>query len=162
MDVDKLLKGMIDRAKINLQKDGNLAACALLMHQGALIAPVLVSWKDDQTKVDVYNQVGQQAMKLGASGVVLINDVAGRFVRPEDMKHFKKNFDTERPTAYPESLRQEMIAVAYLDLKANTIIPYYQEYKKDGKKIVWGELRTDNVVVMLAGLKEMIMDGYNS
>jgi len=163
MDVDKILRAMIDRAKKNLEADGHLSACALLMHQGALILPILLSWENDNSKVDAYNMVGQKAKEIRAVGVVLINDVASRKVMPEDMAHFRQNFDTERPTTYPEGLRQEMIAVAYLDFQADKIIPYYQEYKKKGDSIEWGDLRTDSdIVIIESGFKKMIMDGYNS
>lgn len=151
---------MITIAKKNLEDDGHLSACALLMDDQGIIAPIVVSWKDDQTKVDAYNQVGQQAKSLSASGVILINDVASRRVMSEDMKHFRQNFDTERPTTYPESLRQDMISVGYLDFQVDKIIIYYQEYKKEGESIVWGELRT-NIDIVESGFKNMIMEGFN-
>lgn len=163
MDVEETIKAMAGLARKNLEKDGNLAPVALLFQGGHIVMPILVTWDNDESKHNAYGMVGKMAKDKSADSVILINDVAMRPVKSiEDFKYMEKNYETERPTAYPESLRKEMIVIGYIDFNTFKYSAWMQEYKKEGKKRVYGELsREDNLIgampeLVIAGFKEEV------
>jgi hypothetical protein len=159
MDVEKIIEEIAGLARKNLDKDGYLTPIALLFNDGQFVMPIAITWDDDESKRNAYGMVGEEARKRSADSVILINDVAMRPVKSvEDFKYMEKNYETERPTAYPESLRKEMIVIGYIDFNTLKYSAWCQEYKKEGEQRIYGELsREDNLIGVMP---ESVIAGF--
>lgn len=159
MDIQKIIEDMARIARENLNKDNHLTPIALIFKEGALISSMIISWDTDENKQYAYRMLGEKAKELAADFVIWINDVAVRTVKsPEELEFIKKNYDTERPTAYPETLRQDMILLGYLDLKTLKDSMWIQAYNKmkDGKRVYKELIKTEN---MVSAMSQWIIEG---
>ena len=160
MDIEETIKAMAGLARKNLDKDGHLSPVALLFQGDQFVMPVIVSWDDDDSKHNAYKMVGEMARKQSADSVILINDAAMRPVKSvEDFKYIEKNYETERPTVYPESLRREMIILGHVDFSTFKYSAWMQEYKKEGEERVYGELLSEGES-LVGAMPELVIQGF--
>ena len=131
--MDKLIEGLIERAKENLKKDGYLAPVIIAMKGDKLLAPILLQFKCDNEKYATYKIIGKIAKKLAADRIILINDVALKMYDTKDSEHVMKNYNTMSPLTYPENMRQDGIFIHDLNLITEKVKPYFLRYKKQKK-----------------------------
>ena len=89
---------------------------------------------------------------------MLLNDVAMRQVEKENFKEVVKNYVTERPTAYPESMRQDAIVLQDYDFNKKTFVMYCKKYKKVGKDFKFEDVeRFENMVSQMV---KIVLKGF--
>ena len=159
MDIDNIINGISTVACKNLQNDGFLTPIAFLF-MGNDMLPIMMTWKNDDEKYAAYKAVGELACQLSADVVLLLNDVAMRYMEnKEDIKYVIENYDTERPTMYPESLRQDMICLSCIDFKTFDMSLYTQKYKKENGEVIFEKLEKANETIK-GELYNMVLSGY--
>ena len=122
-------------AKENLQKDGKVSPIAFVIKDKEILIPILLSFHNDQDKQTGYTMVGVVAQYLSADAVILINDVAMRgYKNKTEADYAMRNYLTESPLTYPESMRQDGIYFLSISFKTRKIYGYFQPYKKEGEK----------------------------
>lgn len=138
---EKLIRGLNEVAKKNLQKNGRLTPIAFLIREGKIVAPILLRIQTDEEKPDVYKSIGMIAKKFSADSVIIVQDAALKvFKTKEESKYVLENLATEKPLMYPENMRQDGIFFFVIDLKTKETNGYFQEYEKKGKDIHFHKL----------------------
>ena len=159
MDIDNIINGISTVACKNLQNDGFLTPIAFLF-MGNDMLPIMMTWRNDDEKYAAYKAVGLHACLRSVDAVLLLNDVAMRRVeKKEDLKYVIENYDTERPTMYPESMRQDVITFGYIDFKNFNISLYCQNYKKENGEVIFEELEKVNEQIV-GELYSTVISGY--
>lgn len=72
---------------------------------------------DDETKWPTFQGIGQVCSESNCHEVVIVLDCCMRKVNPEESDYINENWETERPTTYPESMRKDMIMVNTINFK---------------------------------------------
>jgi hypothetical protein len=98
-------------AKQVLIRDGYHAQMVLIFPPNNQIMPVLLNWKTDEEKWELFHKVHQLLNELHSDHYIMIMESFARTIKPEQLKYIKENYDTERPSIYPESMRMEMLVI---------------------------------------------------
>ena len=154
MDKD-MLKGFMEVAKANLQRDDSLTPVALGIKDEQLI-PIALTWGDEDSLRLAIFEAGATMRLMGVYEAVLLIDAALRVVPEEHIKYFKENLDTEAPLCYPEGLiRKECIVMYYLDFKTGGHTVTTQVYKR-----VEGKVQYEDSVDLSTGTGQDIFTTY--
>ena len=157
----KLVEKLSKTAMTNLERDGFLTPVALLIRGKHILMPIIIHYETDEDKYKNYYLVGKVAKSYSADAIILVNDAAMRgFEKLEDFQYAKKNYASESPLTYPESMRKEVIVILVIDLVSKEITGYFQQYAKEGTKFSFRRMK--NFKVNPSGLSSYIMEGYNS
>lgn len=101
-----------------------------------------LQFTDDREKAEAYIKTGVLTYLHKSEMLVLVNECAARTYDSEaEAKQAIQNYETERPTLYPESMRKELLMVVVLDFRFNTIFMQSQEYKITPDGPVFGEFQ---------------------
>lgn len=106
---------------------------------------VMTPFSSDEEKISMLNEVGKLAYENKAHQVIFVSDSFLRhYNKEEDFKTAVNNWDTERPSLYPDSMRTAAIIMYVLDFKnaKNEKLLIYP-YKIENKKIVMLEEMSD-------------------
>ena len=162
-NMKKLIEGLVPLAKQNLESHGHIATAILCFDKhNHLIAPVLMEIPgDDRAKRAMLLKFGQFCKGQKYSKVAVILDCATRHIATkEEYQHIIENYDTERPTIYPKSMRKEAIVLVGINLNDGKRVMAMQEYSKDDKKkIHYGEYTFSDDAPGL--IPDSIIQGYN-
>lgn len=151
------IENVVEIAKVNLKKFGYLTPAIIAVLENGMVNAYALSFHNDDEKKAQYLAAGKFLKKINCVRAILINDIAVREVKKEDFEHVVKNFETERPTLYPESLRKDAIFIQDYDISNNHIDTYYQEYKVSEGKYVFGDLEKkelSNKSILINWVKE--------
>lgn len=132
-----LLDQLIEAAKQNLVKDGELSPIFFLCRgEQFVMPPALMSMFDricghipdmDEAKSRNVFLIGGMARKLNADRVIMIWDAAFRTVEPANAQSTMDD-QTERPLLYPKTMRTECLIVEDIPLPSGEghtdVIPY--------------------------------------
>lgn len=134
----------LELAKENLSSDNYLMPIAILSSDNEADSPWMVGIRmdNDQEKMQAMQEVGRLAKKHNMNHVLLINDAAMRKIdSEEDYKEMEKNWDTERPTTYPEGFpgRVEVILMNHIHLQTTKLDTWVLEYARKESGIVYKE-----------------------
>jgi hypothetical protein len=97
---------------------------------------VMTPFASDEEKFSMLNEVGKLSYENKAHQVIFVSDSYLRhYNKEEDFKTAVDNWDTERPSLYPDSMRTAAILMYILDFKDSKneklfIYPYRIENKK--------------------------------
>lgn len=159
--MEKILNDFMNVAKQNLEKDGYLMPVAFLVRNFEVIGILGLTFQDEEEKEIQYIGLGNLAKKNIADGIIVINDVAMRMLKnptPDEI-HAAIYDPTERPLSYPESMRQEAIALIYHNLVTSENQIMLQIYKKNGDIIEYGEFQT-GATHIAGNIGDNIQKGY--
>jgi len=114
----------------------------------------------------------QELYKIGillahtSCNVILITDSYMKYVEPENVKYVEKNWDTEKPSLYPESMRKEsliLMRITFDKAGGYKCLMWVYPYKKVDKKIVFEPKIIENDPKELGGaFIEALIQGYKS
>ena len=138
LDVDWIKKA----AKQNLMNDGHILALVFIeTAKGILVYPT--PFADDEEKVKMLSAAAYIAKQENATNIVFISEVSCRTVVGKEAADFvRENYDTERPSAYPKSMRTEAIFIGHTDCVNNTCDVCLIPYDKCADGYVFGEEET--------------------
>jgi len=106
---------------------------------------VMTPFSDDEEKVSMLSKVGKLAYEKGASQLIFVSDTYLKtYSNEKDLNTAMENWETERPSLYPDSMRTSAILMYILDFKdaGNEKILVYR-YKVVDKKVVQLEPMND-------------------
>lgn len=121
--------------------------------------PIPLMFNDETEKISVLLDVGAACWFEDIVDVVTIFSGCGRKV--DDLKKFKENYDTERPSLYPESMREEYFVLTYIDLIDEDFKTMFCKYKKNEGKIIFDELIFMDSKDVMSGVVEFVIHGWN-
>lgn len=164
-EIDELVVFLCKGAKKILEEKGKLAPVGFVITKEKKIIPCALPFRNDIEKSAIYLALGVAVRKFSGSRVIMINDVAMRKIDPKDMEEFKKNYTTEQPLTYPESMRQDGIFLQDMNMETGRIEGYFMRYKnlKDAPRCYYDlEHINKNKDSMGGGIPGRITEGYNS
>lgn len=125
--------------------------------------PLMLYYKDEEEFKKICKSSGGYCNKKDADGVILVMSSKTRKmekISQEELDYFLENYETERPSMYPDSMVQQNLTVIYMDFISDSVLSLVSEYKKvDGKFVFSEPYLLDNVVLVVPSL-ELIKDGY--
>lgn len=142
----------------------------VVKHEGDFMPVVFVEGKKpavmgcpftDKTKVPIFMAIGNAARDFEATTLYVVTDSYIRIIdaTKEDAKWIQKNWDIEKPSMYPESMRQSCLAISQINLDGSEGQLYTISYRvSEEKEIVITEEK-----VMGGGeglVKDSILKGY--
>jgi len=150
-------------AKENLKKDGKLAPIAFVIKNTQMIAPILLDFRASQEKYKSCKYAGAIAKYLNADAVILVSDVAMKEYKSKEEADFAvRNYSTESPLSYPESMRVDGIFLLVIDLETKKIEGYMQLYEKKGDNYTFKNLEDFSGVTGIGGMiQESVIEGYD-
>jgi len=165
MEGIEIMEGYVEVGKIlelaeqNVRHDGFLVPVAFGFSAEQTYVFQIV-FKNDEEKFQQYFALGTCLKKAGCFRFVLLNDVAMRQVEKEKFKEVVENYVTERPTTYPESMRQEAIILQDYDLVKKTFVMYCKRYKKVGKDFKFEEIERFEEIV--SEMVRVVIEGFEN
>lgn len=118
-DINKMLDRFVNHAfsivEQNLAKDCNVtkvtSAAMGIRESNDNDFLVMLPWKDDETKVQMLNELGMLCYEEKLKSIAVLNDAI--------MKQYdhKEVCETEKPITYPPSMRIDCIMLCYIDFK---------------------------------------------
>jgi hypothetical protein len=117
---------------------------------------------DDDTKVTIFKGIGAIARQRKATELFLVTDSWIRIIDPkkEDAKWILDNWDIEKPTMFPEKLRQDCLVISQIsfsDQNKNKVLTITYD-KKNGEVV----LKKEEIWEFNGIIKEAILEGYNN
>lgn len=148
---------ILEFAEQNIRSDGYLVPVAFGFSAEQTFI-FQITFKNDEEKCQQYFTLGSYLKRNSCFRFVLLNDVAMRQVEKENFKEVVKNYVTERPTAYPESMRQDAIVLQDYDFNKKTFVMYCKKYKKVGKDFKFEDVeRFENMVSQMV---KIVLKGF--
>ena len=75
-----------------------------------------------EQELGIFFGAGLRACRLKCSHMILaVESILRKFENKEDVLYALENFDTERPSVYPESMREHFLGFLVLDNKEQTV-----------------------------------------
>jgi len=133
-------------------------------------ALIMLEFDSDETKYQAFESVGMIMAREECHEVVIVVDAITRFPSSkEEAKYVLDNWETEQPSSYPESMRQDCLVIQSINFKgmdAFVLLPYKKkdgvvefveppEYAKVNKRIEMQGMIRDSVA--MGFLKAMVM-----
>jgi hypothetical protein len=121
--------------------------------------PIIFNTEDQNDRISTLLDIGAYCWTQDACDVVIVLDACGRKV--DNYEELIKNYDTERPTLYPKSMREDMLIVCHIDLIDEEFTVLTSIYTGEGKDEFFQEsvyLESEGV---LSGIVEFIIHGFN-
>jgi hypothetical protein len=138
----------LDEKMLSDIKKLNLASLRQVTEQGEKFIPrvhvigedgvyvVFTPFTDDEEKVEMLKEVGILAYEKKAHQIVVVCDaLLKHYDNEKDYKFALENWETERPSLYPEDRRTDALLILVLDFKdinkeKSIVLPYKIEDKK--------------------------------
>jgi hypothetical protein len=121
-------------AKQILLKDGYHVQMVLIFPPNNQPMSIPLNWKDDEEKRELFHKIHILLDELHSDRYIMIMESFAREVQPEQLKYVEENYDTERPSVYPESMRKEMLII-HEQLRDGTGNICLIEFKKVNEKV---------------------------
>jgi len=151
----ELATTLLNLAKKNLEKDGDLAPVGFVLGEEFVI--VKLDYSDYACKHKSNFALGLMAKKFLSNGVFILNDSYFRQIQNVD-KMDALDVELEKPSYYPDSLKQSAIAMAFIDLvEKKTYVTLCKYVVKDSAYIFeeampWAEGE--------GGVSSAVLNGY--
>jgi hypothetical protein len=119
-----------------------------------------INCEDDKDKTFSFLSIGAKCWMQDAEDVVLVMGCLSRKI--EDLDYFIENLETEKPSMYPESMRDNLLVLTYIDLIDEEHRVLICNYKKENEKFVFNDdVRFVDGKEMQSGIVEMVLNGWN-
>ena len=103
-------------------KGEDFMTVAFVIKDNNLEALISLIFRDDDEKEHVLSKLGQFMAEHNSYQVVIAVDTYIRTsTDPEKMRYLYENWDTEKPTLYPETMRQDALVVHLIDFQNQDI-----------------------------------------
>lgn len=161
--VEEFLKCFLDNSKEALEKDEFFPIALPLEFSEddfEIKDPILIGFKCESEKIANFLDIGASCWFEEVKDVVVILNGCGK--RVDDFKQFIENYDTERPSLYPESMRDDFLILAFIDLIDEDFKTLMCKYSKDetGKLVFEAPVFVDDGEAV-SGIVEFIIQGWN-
>lgn len=153
-----ILKSFLESSKEMLQSDQFFPAALPIKFKEDdfdIKDPIPLMFSDDSDKISVLLNAGAACWFDDIVDVVIIFNGCGRKV--DDLE----NYDTERPSLYPESMKEEYFVLTYIDLIDEDFKTMFCKYKKNEEKIILDEPIFVDSEDVVSGVVEFVIHGWN-
>lgn len=116
-------------------------------------------FSDEVEKMSKLLEIGATCWFRDVCDIIMVFSGCGRKI--EDWDKFQENYDTERPSLYPESMRDDYLIFTYIDLIDEDFKLMFCKYKKQNNEIVFEEPEFIKGEDVNSGLVEFIIQGWN-
>lgn len=160
--VEEILKSFLENAKEQLKEEEFVPVALPLEFTEDDIDikdAIPVIFEDDSDKISTLLDIGAACWFQDVEDVVLVLPGCGRKV--DDMEKFIENYETEKPSLYPESMRDDYLMLVFLDLIDEDFKVLFCKYKRVDKEIVFEEASFEDSNKMQSGIVEFIVQGWN-
>jgi hypothetical protein len=123
--------------------------------------PIPVIYKGESDKISVLLDIGAACWFQDVVDVVLILDGCGRKV--DNIENLIENYDTERPSLYPESMRDNFLILTWIDLIDEDFKILMCKYKRheDGQIVFEEEPKFMDDEDAVSSFVEFVVQGWN-
>lgn len=163
MSALELVQAVSEIAVENLKKYGHLTPVAFLLKDKNIIAVLMLTFQTDDVKYTQYYNIGEEARKRSADAILIVSDVAMReYKTMDDVKYMLKNYATEAPLSYPESMRQDGIFYSAIDLMSGKADGFFQRYVRlHSQEDIFKFFKIESFKEALIGdLQETVLKGF--
>jgi len=128
--------------------------------------PIMLMFETDEQRTESYNRAGMYCKKKNADGVILISDMRTRIleeVNSEKLKYLVENFETERPSLYPDSMIQTNIVLNYVDFeKQKNLLTLTCKHNKDeDNNIKFEKYKVLENIIVVENIIQPLLKGWN-
>lgn len=158
MDLQKIRDMTLHNLRIVVSQGDTFMPVAFL--NGEKEAVVGCPFSDD-TKILVLQQVGAMAHKLHSTEIFVVTDAYMRTIDPKDIQRVQDNWDTERPSTYPSSMRVDCLVISKIvpnNPKEDKVLTIIYEVKN--KEVIIK--REEEITEFDGAIKDAILTGYHS
>ena len=163
-EIDGLIVSLCNEAQNIMERDGgDLDPVAFLITRDNKLIPCMLPCNGEGEKRAMHLALGAAMKELKAFRVILISDAAMRALSPEKYEEFKKNYETEQPLMYPESMRQDGIFVQDIDVEKSFSNGYFMRYEnlKDAPRLYHNLYHINKGKETMGGdLFDWVLEGY--
>lgn len=131
---------------------------AFFISEGEIVESIPVSFRDDEEQKMALEYVGELSSQLRCHEIVYVVDTFYREVKSKDESDYiNKNWDTERPTTYPESMRQNGLMFLHFNFKDKGEVLEMLPYDPDTGS--FGEEKRSTADALDGAVRASIADG---
>lgn len=130
------------QAKENLRgttPENPFAPAAFVLGDNEIKEIIVFELKDDEAKEKVFTEIGKHLSEAGCHEVILVLDSWVRILDdPDEGEYVSKNWDTERPSTYPEDMRKNSLNLFHVNFTGTDLmkIVLYEKVSEGGVKII--------------------------
>lgn len=124
--------------------------------------PMPFLFDDDFDKVQLSFATGVRCRFKGAPALILVNQGFGKtWKTEEERKYIEENWNTERPTTYPKSMRINYLLINFVDFldPKDSVTLVSQYYEKENGEIFFDTPKIETEVI--SAITGSMMNGWN-
>lgn len=139
METINMIDSLVKKAQSILQqthKNGEeFMPAAFALKDGKIVEVIGFPFYDEEEKIEAYRMVGRRCSELDCSEVILVVDSLYREMNDEENTYVGDNWDTEKPSAYPESMQKHCLVFNRIDFHNGTELRL-MKYRVDHQKVI--------------------------